>query len=87
VVTYINSTSLKRVAFELCLELILLRRVHRQPFGSDHIKRSFHSFDPTTKACGYIYKFNLSEERSIRTTFGPDPSTEGTQAASWRRPY
>ena len=76
--TYINSTSLRRGAFELRLDLILLRRVHRQPFGSNHIKTSFHSFDPTTKACGYIYKFNLSKERSIRTTFGPNPSAEGT---------
>ena len=32
-----NSASLRREAFELRLDLILLRKVHRQPHGSDHI--------------------------------------------------
>jgi hypothetical protein len=35
--TNTNSTSLRREAFDLHLDLILLRKVRRQPHGSDHI--------------------------------------------------
>ena len=37
-----------------------------------------HASYLTMEACGYIYKFNLSEERSIQTKFGHDPSAKDT---------
>ena len=36
----------RRGAFELCLDLILLWKVHRQPLGPDHIKKIFSCISP-----------------------------------------
>ena len=52
--------------------------VRRQPLARTTLKDNFFHFTLRRKAHGYIYNFNLSKERSIRTTFGLDPSTEGT---------